>query len=102
MLDGVRSVNAALKGEYGATFFDVAMLADELPEVQGALRHKTLLPFCPMLAQGWSLLQAKQVTLPEPLREVQHYTKLALWTTFNPAGMRMVVDYMRNTATKVT
>ena len=101
MIDGVRSVNEALQGEYGATFFDVAMLADKLRDIPNA-RERTLVPFCPMLAQGWSLLQAKRVTLPDALRAVQHYTKLALWTTFNPTGMRMVVEYMRSTAAKVT
>jgi hypothetical protein len=90
LTEDVRSVNFNLQSEYGATFFDVAMLADKLAG-EIALEGTTApVPPCPMLSQGWSLLPAKRVKLPEGLDGVHTHLMPSLWTTFDPRGMDQV------------
>lgn len=82
----VRSVFEIMKGD-GIELFDVAMLAG----VRAGSRGSDFpVPFCPMLSQGWGLLRAKNVTLPEGLANAPDHLLRALWTTLDPEGMRMI------------
>jgi hypothetical protein len=82
----VRSVYEIMKND-GIELFDVAMLAGVLAGGRGSA---TPVPFCPMLSQGWGLLRAKNVTLPEGLANAPDHLLRALWTTFDSEGMRMI------------
>ena len=39
-------------------------------------------PFCPMLTQGWNLLRAYHVQLPDVLAEASQFLANSLWSTF--------------------
>jgi len=57
---------------------------DELP----------ILPFCPMLRQGWSLLAVQGAELPAAAREARDWLLPALWTTFAPEGVKLLREAM--------
>jgi hypothetical protein len=91
LIRDVASVNSFLQEEYGTSFFDVALLSNALPQKRrpdGSLPE--LVPLCPMLSQGWSLLRAKWVMLPERLEAAKLYLLPSLWTTFDPRGMDLI------------
>jgi caspase domain-containing protein len=68
--------------DLGCSLFDVAMLARKIP---GRGRQAgPIVPFCPMLTQGWNLLRARGVALPPVLDGAQDELEPALWTTFKP------------------
>jgi hypothetical protein len=53
---------------------------------------ETILPFCPMLRQGWTLLAVRDARLPDAVREARNHLLPALWTTFAQGG----VEILRN------
>jgi hypothetical protein len=71
--------------------FDVALLAGKL-EPEG-LKNGRIAPFCPMLTQGWALLD-ESVPVSPAVRVAAHYLKPALWTTLTDKG----VEALRNHA----
>jgi hypothetical protein len=69
--------------------FDCAMLGDRnvVPRETGP---RTILPFCPMLRQGWSLLAVREAQLADAAREARDFLLPALWTTFAPEGVTIL------------
>jgi hypothetical protein len=86
---GVRSVRDYMRDDLRAHLFDVAMLAD-----RGVRPRETgptpILPFCPMLRQGWALLAVREAEVPEPVRRARDWLLPALWTTFAPEGVQLL------------
>ena len=74
-----------LRIDIGVTFYDLALLTRRLDSVG------PVFPPYPMLAQGWSLLNAFGARLPSSLEGMQRHVVPSLWTTFDPAG----VDQLR-------
>lgn len=90
LADQVLLVRDLLRNDLaGAELFDVVMLS-------GIWNASLLFPFCPMLSQGWSLLQVKGVSLPSEVMDVRHELKRALWTTFSPAGMVRINEALKS------
>ena len=85
----VRSVAGFMRGDLHTDLFDVAMLAGGL---SGSILNgrEGPAPFCPMLAQGWSLLRANDVQLSQRVGVLQDHLAPALWTTLDSAGMAIV------------
>src|SRR5262249_25505306 len=54
-----------------------------------------VVPFCPMLTQGWQLLRVRDVTLSEDLQKARDDLRPALWTTFGPRGMESIASAVR-------
>ena len=80
----IREMNVALELELGFSFFDLEMLSGVLaPRAGAAVAHY---PPVPMLAQGWALLRALGVALPDELQALQRHLLPSLWTHFNPEG----------------
>jgi hypothetical protein len=90
MVDQVRSVMDYMEGNLSAMLFDVAMLAGKLDESRD-LRPYPVVPFCPMLSQGWTLLRIKRVKVPPAVEEAANHLSSALWTTFDPMGMNIIL-----------
>ena len=91
--DDVESVLDYMRQDLNADLFDVAMLArmmNDRPPYAPAI-----VPFCPMLTQGWNLLRARGVALPKVLDDAQDELERALWTTFKPARIRMILDAIK-------
>lgn len=87
----VRSVMEYMRGDLGADLFDVAVLAGKLSGTRPDERDRVV-PFCPMLSQGWNLLQARNVKMLPELDEVRNHQLPSLWTTFDTQGMKTIVD----------
>jgi hypothetical protein len=90
----VQSVTDYMKGDLGCELFDVAMLAQRGTRPREADTTQPdqvpILPFCPMLRQGWSLLAARDAELPDAVRAARDWLLPALWTTFAPDGIRLL------------
>jgi hypothetical protein len=56
---------------------------------------RPLVPFCPMLTRGWNLLRIRGVTLPKVLEDAQDDLERALWTTFKPDRMQLILEAMK-------
>jgi hypothetical protein len=83
----VCSVRGYLRDDLQADLFDIAMLAGALSPTSHPPR---VVPFCPMLSQGWGLLRVKGVQLAPVLAPLADLRRPALWTTFEPAGMDLI------------
>lgn len=91
----VQSVADFMKDDLGCELFDVAMLArrgtrprEFDPNNAGAV---PILPFCPMLRQGWALLPVQEAALPDAVRAARDWLLPGLWTTFGPTGVERLV-----------
>jgi hypothetical protein len=82
----VQSVYSFMRGDLDANLFDVALLADVLSGKR-INNPNEVVPFCPMLAQGWQLLRVKEVSLLEQVERARADMRQSLWTTFGPRGM---------------
>lgn len=94
LIDQVRSVGGFMREDLRADLFDVAMLSGILsgrPPNDG----ERPVPFCPMLSQGWSLLRVKDVRLPREVDAARDHLRPALWTTFDPEGMRILLSALQ-------
>ena len=90
----VDSVLGYMRDDLHAELFDVAMLAgrgvrprEADPNDANAL---PILPFCPMLRQGWSLLAVREAQLPDVVRAARDWLLPSLWTTFAPEGVGLL------------
>ncbi|PXA67076.1 hypothetical protein CTB96_09890 [Cryobacterium arcticum] len=82
-----------LLADIGLVFFDVAMLARSLD-------GPTVVPFFPLLSQGWALLGAFDAMLPPALEGLEGHLRQSLWTTFDDGGASQVRSYMQREARK--
>ena len=90
-LDQIRSIAEMMRGDLELILFDVAMLASDEP-VQTVERGGFIVPFCPMLSQGWNFLEATDARIPEPARDAARHLRQALWTTFDPEGVAILLE----------
>jgi len=75
------------------TLFDVVMLARG-PQATPAPMPAAVFPAVPLLAQGWALLAAYNVTLPGRLAagDIRRHARDSLWTLFDPPGVALLRD----------
>lgn len=95
LVNKIQSVHSFMGSDIGGEIFDVALLAgvlrDRVPEERAGVA-----PFCPMLSQGWGLLRISNVQLDPRIDAARDHIEPALWTTFRPAGMDIVLDAMQS------
>jgi hypothetical protein len=92
------SIRVSMEQHIGAKLFDVAMLAPALTPwwaPQPGPSALPVVPFCPMLTQGWNLLRAHRIELPPVVNDAQDELEPALWTTFKPARIQKIIDAIR-------
>lgn len=101
LIGQVRSVDEIMQDNLeGVRLFDIAMLAEGFPASgsnTGIPFHETfdrgrIVPFCPMLSQGWSFLRVKGVALPPNVDAARGRLLPALWTTFDAGGINLVIS----------
>ena len=101
LIGQVRSVDEILQGDLGGIrLFDIAMLAESAATSDGnggtpfkdMYARGQIMPFCPMLSQGWSFLRVKGIELPPGIDAARDRLLPALWTTFDAAGMDLVMS----------
>jgi len=95
LIDQVRSVEQFMRGDLDIDLFDVAMLA-RLPIADP--QSPRVVPFCPLLAQGWSMLRVLQVRVAPEVDRARDYLGGALWTTFGPKGMDILMPAINSGA----
>lgn len=88
----IESVRFYMQHDINGQIFDVALLADKLPNLPS--RDIGIAPFCPMLSQGWGLLRIANVQLHPDIDMARDHMVQALWTTFDEKGMDLVINAM--------
>jgi hypothetical protein len=91
----VQSVRGFMRGDLGVDLFDVAMLAGLLSG-RPAGGREGVVPFVPMLSQGWGLLRVRDVRLEEQLIPAREMLKRSLWVTFEPPGLERMIGTLRS------
>ncbi|MEJ1966655.1 MAG: caspase family protein [Gammaproteobacteria bacterium] len=92
--DKVRSVREFMRSTLNVGLFDIEMLDGSL---SGApiTAARSLVPFCPMLSQGWGLLRVSNVQLPERVLAARAHLQISLWNWLDDDGMTLVEDALR-------
>lgn len=96
--DDVHSVLEFMREDLRADLFDVAMLARAIGQQRTCALP--VVPCCPMLTQGWNLLRARGIALSKVLDDAQDELEPALWTTFKPARIRLILDAVKQGGVK--
>ena len=85
--DRIREMAKYMVEDLGARLFDIAMLAQELDN-KAVNAGSGVLPFLPLLAQGWALFPAYGIKLPPALDGIQRMQRPSVWTLFNEEGAK--------------
>lgn len=94
-LDRIREMSAHLRNDLGVGLFDVLMLAREL---RGTTidRGAAVVPFVPMVAQGWDLVEAAGVRLHPKLDRVRTRVSDSLWSLFDREGVAVLRNVLQS------
>lgn len=71
--------------------FDIAMLA-ALYDPSISDERSEIVPFCPLLGQGWAFLGSNHSLHQDRHEELRAHLIPALWTTFDEDGLRLASD----------
>ena len=93
-LDRLRSMSAYLRQDLQTSLFDVALLARLLVDTTITLQSHVV-PFTPLLSQGWSLLSAHRVKLPQGLDGLQATLQDSLWSLYDERGAALISQALR-------
>ena len=93
-IERIREMSNYLRADIGVTLFDIALLSRVLT---GKTISSSLgvVPFVPLLAQGWSLLGANQVRLHPALNGIERTMLDSVWSLFNSTGLDMLQRALR-------
>jgi Caspase domain. len=94
-IDGqVRDILVYMHNDLGLDLFDVRMLSGAARDRPTGVNHSV--PFCPMLTQGWNLLRAYGVQVPDVLAHASRFLSNSLWSTFTGRGASIVFDAVKS------
>ena len=94
-LDRLREMSAHLRSDLGCGLFDVAMLAREL-RGKTIDRDADVVPFVPMVGQGWDLVDAAGVRLHPKLDGIRARVGESLWSLFDRAGVALLRETLQS------
>lgn len=86
LVDRIRHMSDYLRADVGVTFFDLELLGRRLVE-KAVDRTQMIVPFVPLLSQGWLLLRAHRVKLHPALDGIDRHLRDSLWTQFDEAAI---------------
>lgn len=89
----IRDMSGYLSGDIGVTFFDLALLSRKLVD-KSVVVSDHIVPFFPLLSQGWALLGANRVRLHPALQGIENNMRDSLWSLFDEAGLRKLSQAM--------
>ncbi|MEO8778455.1 MAG: caspase family protein [Rhodanobacter sp.] len=89
MVDRIRQMQEYLASDLGLRWFDVSLLARSLVG-KTIDRASGVVPFVPLLSQGWALLPAHRVQLHPLLTGLQATMKPSLWSLYDGHGVDML------------
>jgi hypothetical protein len=93
LTDRIREMSRYLVEDLGVTFFDLELLGRRLVK-RSIDRNQMIVPFVPLLSQGWSLLHAHRVKLHPALNGIEETMLDSLWTQFNGHGVEKLEHAM--------
>jgi hypothetical protein len=82
-----------LRADLGSTLFDVALLARTLVD-RPVAPDDHVVPFVPLLSQGWALLGAHRVKLHPALEGIERNARDSLWSLYDADGSRKLRQAM--------
>lgn len=88
--DLIRQMAGYMAGDLGAPIFDVALLARALDRRKVGGDAPLVIGAVPLLAQGWPLLRAFDITLPPALASLEAHRQPSLWTMFDAPGVERI------------
>lgn len=89
----IRDMSEYLRSDIGVTFFDLALLSRKLLDKSVDLNDR-IVPFFPLLSQGWALLGANRVRLHPALKGIERTMRDSLWSLFDDAGLEKLSEAM--------
>lgn len=87
----IQEIYEQLPTAMNGVLYDVALLSGYLSPGHEAPLHRVV-PFAPMLSQGWDLLSGYRVNHHDFLWKLKRNMRESLWTLFEPAGMDLIRD----------
>jgi hypothetical protein len=93
--DQIEEMQKYLEADLHLQLFDIALLSRFLRKHQVTPADNIFPPF-PMLAQGWALLNARQISLPASLAGIEDHVVPSLWTLFDSRGVTMIQTAINN------
>jgi hypothetical protein len=81
LINQVRSVNQFMRNDLHVEIFDVKLLSGELFDRP---LGESVVPFCPMLTQGWGLLRVKGARVADEVAAAQDHVRRSPWTMLAP------------------
>jgi Caspase domain len=97
LIDRVQHMSALLSGDVGLTFFDLELIGRRLVGKSIDYTSQRVVPFLPLLSQGWSLLRAHRVKLHPDLDDIEQSLRNSLWTQFDERGIQKLERAMLST-----
>lgn len=91
--ESIASVLDYMESDLGVLVYDVALLLKH--SALAGESSQTVVPFCPMLTQGWNLLRSRGVVLHGILDRVQDDLEPSLWTTFKEGSAAEIIEAIR-------
>jgi hypothetical protein len=88
-------MSSAIADYIGASLFDVAMLGRQLTDVL-VTRSARVVPFTPLLSQGWALVRAHRVRLHPALDGIERCVRDSLWSLYDYEGLERLRDALQS------
>jgi hypothetical protein len=85
----IRSVQSYMIQDLGVRIYDIAMLAAR-GQPEECDRNTGVVPFCPLLSQGWSYALGYGITWPKVIQDA--VVVPSLWTTFDSESIKAIAD----------
>lgn len=83
-----------LGNDIGAIFFDLALLGRKLLD-KPVLPDDRIVPFTPLLSQGWALLRANRMQLHPALAGIESTVRESLWSLYDAQGVDMLAHALQ-------
>ena len=93
LVDRIADMSGYLRSDVGVTFFDLELLSRRLID-KAIERTSMIVPFVPLLAQGWALLRAHRVKLRPTVDKIDGYVRDSLWTQFDERAIDALAQTM--------
>jgi len=93
-VDRLRAMAEFQRGDIGVTFFDIPLLGRTLIG-KSIGPNDGIVPFTPLLSQGWPLLRANRVALHPALDGIERTMRDSLWSLFDASGLDKLQAGMR-------
>lgn len=87
LVDRIHEMSVELASDLRVSLFDLELLGSRLVG-RSIDRSRMIVPFVPLLSQGWSLLRAHRVQLHTALEGIEQNMRDSLWTQFDERGIQ--------------